>query len=512
MMRAPILIRALMLAFVWAPPAVAQTPPGNEPPPPKASPQPKVTIGKPGNPAPLETKAPAGAIRGQPALAAPAPEVARPVASQVMRLPLNKSRLIELPADARDVLVAGSDMVDVVLKTPRQVFLFARAVGDTNIVFLDRAGQVIHKLELHVHVDIESLRATLAQILPGEDVQAHAVGDNIFLSGNVRSDVAAASARAVARPFVAEDAKLINLLKVQAEQQVLLRVRVAEVQKSALKELGIETSVSPGQALNVANLRFDLTPATSGAITSSTNALFRSTINQRNRSTGGTSPFQFAIKALERRGMVKTLAEPNLTAISGETAKLLAGGEYPIPIAETNGQISVEFKPFGVGLAFTPVVLGNGRISLKLSSEVSAIDSNLTVAVSSSTSVPGLKVRRAESTVELPSGGSLMIAGLLQNDITNSITGIPGLKDVPILGALFRSTSFQRAESELVVTVTAYVVRPGSDSDFALPTDGLVPSSDLDQYLFGQLYHAYRGNKGPPPPLAIEGPFGSILE
>jgi pilus assembly protein CpaC len=497
--------------------------PSNEPPTPKSAPVPKVTTqqnenaaGRTARPA---AQAPAQAPMAQTART-PAAQTARaPLAMageaqqqipSIMRLALNKSRIIELAADARDVLVANPDIVDVVIKTPRQVFLLAKAVGDTNVVFLDRNGQVIMKMDMHVHVDIETLRNTLTQIMPGENVQAYSVGDNLFLSGSVRSDSAAASARAVARPFVSDDTKLVNLLKVRSEQQVILKVRVAEIQKSILKELGIDTSVST-QTLNLGQLFLSSFSAGSTSAITATST-FTGTITQRNASSGGGSPFSFAIKALEKRGLIRTLAEPNLTAVSGETAKLLAGGEYPVPTADNNGSITVTYKPFGVGLSFTPVVLSNGRISLKLSSEVSAIDSTLSVAVSNSISVKGLKVRRAESTVELPSGGSLMIAGLLQNDVTDQLNGMPGLKDIPILGALFRSSSFQRAESELVVTVSAYVVKPTSDSALALPTDGMAQASDLDTYLFGELHKVYKGGRGAPPPFAIEGPFGYILE
>ncbi|MDK9720657.1 MAG: type II and III secretion system protein family protein [Rhodospirillales bacterium] len=472
--------------------------------PPQATPAPQIKVVKGG----LSSRPATKPAPVNPVSQLPPPLAAKMAVSDVMRLAVNKSRIVEMPEDVREVLVSSSDIVDVQVKTPRQAFLIAKSVGDTNIMFLDRFGNVVLKLELHVQIDIDSLRATLVQILPGENISAYAVGDNLFLSGTVRTDSAAASARAVARPFVAEDAKLINLLKVQAEQQVLLKVRVSEMQKSALKELGIQTSIG---SYVIAGLGGSVTSPATGAL-SGTLTPYSSTITKLDNAGRGTSPIQFAVKALEKRGLIKSLAEPNLTAVSGETAKLLAGGEYPVPVADNNGQISVQFKPFGVGLAFTPVVLSNGRISLKLSSEVSSIDTNLTVAVSTNISVYGLKVRRAESTVELPSGGSLMIAGLLQNDVTNDIQGLPGAKDLPILGALFRSTNFQRSESELVVSVTAYVVRPGGDSQFALPTDGMEHASDIDQYLFGRLHHVYKGGKGPPPAMAIEGPFGYIME
>lgn len=490
------LVLSLLLA---AAPVLAQAP---EPPQPTPAPQVRVTKGG------LAARPAAKAQAAAPVSQLPAPLAAKQAVSDVLRLAVNKSRVVELPEDVRDVLVSSSDIVDVQIKTSRQAFLIAKSVGDTNILFLDKFGNVIMKLELHVQIDIDSLRATLVQIMPGENISAYAVGDNLFLSGNVRSDSAAASAKAVARPFVSDEAKLINLLKVQAEQQVLLKVRVSEVQKSALKELGINTSIG---SYVLAGLGGNLTSPTTGAL-SGTLTPYTSNLTKIDHAGGGGSPISFVIKALETRGMIKSLAEPNLTAVSGETARLLAGGEFPIPVADQNGQITVQFKPFGVGLAFTPVVLSNGRISLKLSNEVSSLDWNNKVGITNTTNVPALKVRRAESTVELPSGGSLMIAGLLQNDVTNDIQGLPGAKDLPILGALFRSSNFQRSETELVVSVTAYVVRPGGDSQFALPTDGMENASDLDQYLFGRIHHVYRGGKGPPPAMAIEGPFGYIME
>lgn len=494
-MKRPILSLVLLIASLSA--AFAQAP---EPPAPVAAPQVRVTKGA------LSAGRPAKPPPSNAVSKLPAPMAAKLAVSDVLRLAVNKSRIVEMPEDVRDVLVSSSDIVDVQVKTPRQAFLIAKSVGDTNIMFLDKFGNVVMKLELHVQIDIDSLRATLAQILPGENISVYAVGDNLFLSGSVRTDSAAASARAVARPFVSDDAKLINLLKVQAEQQVLLKVRVSEVQKSALKELGINTSIG---SYVLAGLGGNLTSPTTGAL-SGTLTPYTSTISKIEH--GASSPVSFIIKALETRGMIKSLAEPNLTAVSGETARLLAGGEFPIPVSDQNGQITVQFKPFGVGLAFTPVVLSNGRISLKLSNEVSSLDWNNKVGITNTTNVPALKVRRAESTVELPSGGSLMIAGLLQNDVTNDIQGLPGAKDLPILGALFRSSNFQRSETELVVSVTAYVVRPGGDSQFALPTDGMEHGSDLDLYLFGRLHGVYKGGKGPPPAMAIEGPFGYIME
>jgi pilus assembly protein CpaC len=216
--------------------------------------------------------------------------------------------------------------------------------------------------------------------------------------------------------------------------------------------------------------------------------------------------------ALEQEGLVKTLAEPNLTTVSGEAARLLAGGEIPIPTASINGVVTVEWKPFGVGLVFSPVVLDNGNISLKLESEVSAIDNSITVSTGAGITVPGFKTRRATSVVELPSGGSLMIAGLLEEDISNNVNAVPGLRDVPVLGSLFGSTAFQRNETELVITVSAYLVNPVDHNTLNLPTDGFIPSGDLKRYFLMHLQENYVGKQMDLPPTALKGPVGYIVE
>jgi pilus assembly protein CpaC len=216
------------------------------------------------------------------------------------------------------------------------------------------------------------------------------------------------------------------------------------------------------------------------------------------------------LQALERNGLVRVLAEPNLTAVSGESAKFLAGGEFPVPAGvDTQGNIKIEFKPFGVGLGFTPVVLSDGRINLRLSTEVSQISNEQSVTLQNLV-VPGLSVRRAETSVELPSGGSLVIAGLLQNDIQKSIDGIPGLKDIPVLGALFRSSDFQNNETELVIVVTPYLVNAVNEDQLRLPTDGFTPASDFDSYFLGQLHGVYK--RKATPGTSLQGPFGYIME
>lgn len=416
-------------------------------------------------------------------------------ADRRVSLPLHKSLPVELPSDVQDIVVGNPDIADVIVRSPRQVYVSGKALGDTNIFFIGRDGELLRRIEVAVRLDTATLQQTLKELLPGQRVEAAAVNDTVFLRGKVPSAAIAANAVGIARRFVAADTNVVNLLEMGGEQQVLLRVRVAEVQKSALKEIDTQANLDllandfTFSGLTVGGATTAL-PFASGTLTVGSGAV--------------------TLNLLEQHGLVKTLAEPNLTAISGEEAKMLAGGEFPLPgPPDELGRISVEYKPFGVSLSFIPVVLGPGRISLKIATEVSAFSSAQTINVGVFT-LPTLTVRRASTTVELPSGGSLMIAGLLSDDVASSLAGVPGLKDLPIIGPLFRSSSFQRSESELVITVTAFVVAPVDDKALALPTDGFVPSSDLDRYLLGRLHEVYLRREVPID--GVRGPLGYIVE
>ncbi|MCH7541141.1 MAG: type II and III secretion system protein family protein [Proteobacteria bacterium] len=431
----------------------------------------------------------------------------------VITLSVGKTRLVNLPVDASTVLTANPEIIDLAVESPRTVFLIAQAVGDTNVFFLDSEGRVVLRLEVRVEVDMTALRKALAEILPNETIEVTAVNTDIVLTGTVRSAKASEDARRIARRFVAEDENVVNMLSVLGGQQVFLQVRVAEVRRDIIKQLGIDLTLG---LTRTENIGFDLTtsvPTVSGFTVASVNAFGTGTFVF----DSGPRSLTTIIKALESEGLVKNLAEPSLTAVSGETAKLVAGGEFPvlIPGAEP-GTFTIEFKQFGIGLAFTPVVLESGRISLKVSTEVSALSTSgeLTIRLTENdlATIPALTLRRAETTVELPSGGSLVIAGLLQDDIVNTVTGIPGLMNLPILGALFRSQEFQRNETELIIIVTAYLVEPVAERALALPTDGFAPASDVDMYLFGRLHKIYVKPDLEPPAGQIEGPVGYIME
>ncbi|MFD2263786.1 type II and III secretion system protein family protein [Lacibacterium aquatile] len=408
-------------------------------------------------------------------------------------IPLGKGRSVELKRDARDVFVASPDIADVTANTPRLFYIVANKIGTTNAFFSDAAGKPILEVSIRVEADVPGIQNALRQALPDAQFQVYAAGDKVFLAGTVVSASAADQAERIARLYVKDDKGLVNLLKVTGGDQILLRVRVAEMRRSVARQLGINALKADGSSIGLSAGR-----ATTGAF-----GQVNFSIN-----TNAFDTLSASIDALEDQGLVKTLAEPNVTAISGESAGFLAGGEFPVPISrDQQGNSVVEFKPFGVGLNFTPVVLSSGRISLKMSTEVSSLTDEGSQVVGQ-LRIPGLSVRRVETTVEMPSGSSLVVAGLLRNDLNTSSSGLPGLMEIPILGSLFRSTSFQRNESELVVLVTPYVVRPTQDGLLTLPTAGQQPPDDIDLFLFKRL-----GFTNPNEARAsVKGPVGYVFD
>ena len=428
----------------------------------------------------------------------------------------HKAEILSLHIDARDVLVTNPGIADVVMKTPRMAYILGQEIGETNVFFFDASGRQIKRIEVSVERDMTTLRATLARLFPNENIDVSAINQDIVISGTASSPATAEDIRRIARRFVTDDANIVNLLRLGNEAQVLLRVRIAEVSRAVVKQLGINTSIA------YANSDVALSFATNGALAAG------EAFGSGSISILGTAFDQLSltIDALEGQGLVKTLAEPSLTAVSGETANLLVGGEFPVPmnLSVTDAgrlTVDIEFRQFGIVLKFTPVVLSSGAISLKLSTEVSQLDFGDTaldigsIAGEAALVIPGLLVNRAETTVELPSGGSLVIAGLLQDDITNAVEGLPGLKDIPILGTLFRSTQFQRNETELVIAVTPYIVRPVNERDITLPTDGFAPANDFDLYFLGRMSAVY-GKPAPQPGQQalgqLLGPIGYIME
>jgi pilus assembly protein CpaC len=427
--------------------------------------------------------------------------------NEVVPLTLNKTLELKLPGAVRDVIVGSPAIADVVVRSPTQLFLVGKSIGDTNVFLLDAGGKIIERFEVNVHADTDSVKQSMADLLPGEPIDVTGAGNAIVLSGTVSSDGVGTRAMQLARRFVDEDAKLVNMLRVANEQQVMLRVRVSEVSKTAIKNLGIDWNLS-----NIAIGNGAINAILPGAGTVLTTP---ATIAGTATNLGPIGSLDVTLSMLEQQNLAKNLAEPNLVTVSGEVANILVGGETPIPTAQDNNSITVEFKPFGVALSFLPVVLDSGRISLKVGTEVSALDvTNQVTLCPGCSPVSGLKVRRANSVVELPSGGSIMLGGLLSNDITNSLAGIPGAMNIPVLGQLFRSNAFQHNETELVITVTALLVKPVQPKLLSVPTDGFAPASDLDNYFLGHLQNIYvkqpvpTGHNAP----ALQGPIGYIIQ
>jgi len=471
---------------------------------------------------------------------------------QRITLPLDKAVIVQIDTDARDVLVSNPEIVDAVVRSPRRIFLMAMKSGQTNAFFFDGAGKQLASLDIRVEKDVTDLSQLIHSSLPNSSVKVSAMSDNIVLSGKVANAQQATRAQDIATRFAGDPAKVVNMLQVTGGEQVMLKVRIAEMQRQIAKQFGIDLAGAAlvngvpiaaatsnpyglmGQALSdlsgtqigsVCARAFNPTQS-DNTVTTITNGV-ANVVETIAKNVPCTSPnnVQGTMKALETVGLVHTLAEPNLTAVSGETAKFLAGGEFPVPTArDRDGNITVTFKQFGVGLSFTPVVLSTGRISLQLSTEVSELTNTGAFTVQGSTStdtsgntvtvaaqtIPALSVRRAETTVELPSGGSFAIAGLMQHTTKQQIDGFPGLKDMPVLGALFRSRDFQNNETELVVMVTAYLVSPTTEDKLASPTDGFVIPTDLETVLLGRLNSVYKRDKNPI--TASQGQVGFIVQ
>lgn len=467
--------------------------------------------------------------------------------ARAARIGLNKSLLVELPVELRDVMVSSPEIVDAVVQSSNRVHLIAKKIGQSNAFFFDATGEQVLTIEISVEQDTAVLDALLGRLLAGSNIKSEILNDTVILTGSVRTPADSNRASDIASRFIVTKAesddrhknKVVNLLGVEGEEQVMLRVVVAEVQRELLKQFGINIAAD----INAGNFSWSLLTANSlpltaaaglgqlpvpGISTDSSSGCYgvscfynggpATDVFGNSGTVTGWSNGDYrvgkAMRALERDGLIRTLAEPNLTAISGEPAKFLAGGEYPIPVTDSNGQTSVQFKEFGVGVAFTPTVLSEGRISLKIESEVSELTNVGGVTLPSGSgvglSIPALKKRQANSTVELPSGGSIALAGLISDDVRQNIDGFPGLKDVPVLGTLFRSRDFIKRETELVVIVTPYLVKPVAQKDLAKPLDGLAEATDRKANFMGHLNRIYGTESAPVGDL--KGDYGFIVE
>ena len=405
-------------------------------------------------------------------------------------LEVKQGRLIRLPRPAAAVFVADPEVADVQAHSPTLVYLFGRKSGTTTVFAVDAGEQVILQRDVAVSHHLSGLRQALDALGESGSVSVHSVDGGIVLDGSVEDPARAQEVRELAGRFLGENETLINRIEVTAPTQVSLRVRVAEVSREVTKLLGVNWD----SIFKTGDVAFGL--ATGRAFNTGGGLPFSRLTDQNGvanalggRYASNNVGVNGVIDALEREGLVNVLAEPNLTALSGETASFLAGGEFPVPIGRDKDQIQIEFKQFGVSLAFTPTVLGRERISLRVRPEVSDLTDKGSIKMGDLV-IPALSTRRAETTVELGSGQSFAIGGLIANSTRDNVDKVPGLGELPILGPLFRSTSFRRSESELIIIVTPYLVRPVASQRLASPGDGLNPAGDLERIIAGRLAHA----------------------
>jgi len=466
-----------------------------------------------------------------------------PGARRSIKLGLNKALVVDLPDDAHDILVADPSMADAVTRTSRRIYLFGKAVGQTNIFIFGASGEEIVSLDIAIERDIAGLEANLRRFLPESDIKLEIVSDNIVLTGTVRTPQDAARAESLATAFLQggeattrnetasssaaggdvaifaerrQTSQIVNLLTIEGEDQVTLKVTVAEVSRQVLKQLGVSASASDGtNSISYSN------PSNLG---NSIDVGGTSTIS---RTLGGFGISAY-VNAMEQAGVMKTLAEPSLTAISGEAAKFYVGGAFrlagnqEVTVDSETGQRTVsrtaESVDYGIELNFRPVVLSAGRISLKIETNVSEPTYEGSVVTgNSATGIPGstymsIRKREASTTVELPSGGSIVIAGLVQDNIRQAMSGLPGLSKVPVLGTLFRSKDFQRNETELVIIATPYLVRPVARGALSRPDDNFNPENDGATFFLNKVNKVYGRRENNQPTGQYHGAVGFIYK
>ena len=470
--------------------------------------------------------------------------IAAPAAAQVsvvadngvsagqLDVPINKSQVVRSDRPFAKALIGNPEIADVLPLTTSSIYVLGKKMGTTSLTLYDRRSQLIAVIDIAVGPDVTGLKRQLGELMPGDRVGARISNDSLVLDGTVSSSIAADRAMQLAETYA--PGKVVNMMSVGASQQVMLEVRFSEVKRSALKQLGVGFLVGRGTSFSgaIGGGASLTTDATTGVTKLGLGSILDSFGILTKRFGAFGLNFDAALDALERKGAITTLAEPTLVALSGETASFLAGGEFPIPVSQGNSgggggnNVTVEFKPFGVSLAFTPTVLADGVINMIVAPEVSSIDPSASVVING-LRIPGLQTRRAKTVVELRDGESFAMAGLLRKDFQDTVRQFPILGSIPIIGTLFRSTNFQREESELVIIVTPRLVRPVRAGAMKVPTDRATPPNEADLFLLGrtdgavaptQIAPLSPGPVGrpigepyavPPPPIA--GPGGMAL-
>lgn len=447
-------------------------------------------------------------------------EASGPVARRI-NIGVGKSVIIDLPRDAAEIFVADPKVANAIVRSSRKLYVIAMGNGQTSIFAMDKQGRQIAAIDITIGRDITELGRIIRTALPNSDIVPRTINDTIILTGTADSAGEAQMAVDIAKGFVAKssiggaaggEGSVINSIVIRGRDQVMLKVTIAEVQRNVLKQLGITNAIARGTwgSWTMQNpLPLNLQNLTSGKFTSGA-------YEAMTAASSAVHGLSAQIQAYERNGVARILAEPTVTAISGESAKFMAGGELPVPSGEScvaSGfcTVGVSFKPYGVSLNFTPVVLAEGRILLRVATEVTEVDPTIVVTFNTS-SVPSFRTRKNETSVELPSGGSIVTAGLIQTTSRSMINGLPGLMNLPILGTLFRSRDYQRLETELVIVVTPYIAKPVKPSEVALPTDGFADPSDPQAVLLGRVNRLYSTTSNPQVIRNFNGRVGFITD
>ncbi|TLP58378.1 type II and III secretion system protein family protein [Parasedimentitalea maritima] len=423
-----------------------------------------------------------------------------------LSVPMNRAVVVESDVPFSELSIANPGIADISSLSDRTIYVLGKSPGLTTLTLLDATGRLITNVDVRVAADVSEFKQRLRQILPNEKIEVRTANDGIVLSGTVSSAARLQRAMDLAERYAPE--RVSNLMSVGGVQQVMLKVRFAEMQRSVSK------SLSSSVALGGSNLA-----AETGTWLLGDNGLANSTITPKSGSLGavffgfdiGSTQVGLLIEALEQKGMVRTLAEPNLSALSGQEAKFLAGGEYPVPVPQDDGIVTVEFKPFGIEMSFIPRVIDGDLINLELNTAVSAIDPTNSITLNGA-EVAAFSRREASTTVEMRDGESFAIAGLIQDDFLDNNAQLPWLGDVPILGALFRSADYQRSQTELVIIISAHLVSPTRGEALSLPTDRVKPPSENDLFLFGRVA---RTQKGPAAEVArqdFSGSYGYVMD
>ncbi|MBI1274739.1 hypothetical protein GC177_02060 [bacterium] len=435
------------------------------------------------------------------ALSVPGLAMAQSAMKPEMTVPMHRSELLVLPEDVEEVAVADPNVADVAVHGSRRISVIGKELGKTDLRVFDGKGNLLIESAVNVTYDVAEIRRVVKGLFPNENVGIELVNNNIAITGAVSDAETSSKVVRVVEEFMSNDrvgdqdqTKVINLLQVRSGQQVMLRVRVGELQRTAAKAVGINLDA----VKNVGSFGFIL----DGTAVASGNSTLQVGFNSGEASLTGV------LDALENEGLLKILAEPNLVSMSGERAEFLAGGEFPIRVLQGNGAVSVQFREYGIGVQFTPYVLTANRLRLIVQPEVSSIDR----AVALEDGTPGLVSRRVKTTIEMAPGESFMIAGLIQDQIETKVNEIPGVSEVPVLGALFRNTRTDKTERELVIAVTPYLVDPTASGDIRLPTDDFRPASIMESFFYGALGSLHGDAMRISQTPRVEGPVGFMVD